>query len=77
MVVSHPIIGKDSSLSEFLERQDPPPRYFGSPTGFNSVDQTLLTIRIETVTKNILSNNSECTEQTTFKKKQLGKFYCS
>ncbi|XP_023345391.1 sorting nexin-5 [Eurytemora carolleeae] len=26
MVVSHPIIGKDSSLSEFLERQDPPPR---------------------------------------------------
>ena len=77
MVVSHPIIGKDSSLSEFLERQDPPPRYFGSSTGFTSEDQTFLTVRIETVTKNIISNNSECTEQTTFKKKQLGKFYCS
>merc|ERR1719167_1586293 len=26
MVVNHPILGKDSSLADFLERQDPPPR---------------------------------------------------
>jgi hypothetical protein len=26
LFVSHPVLGKDSHLAEFLERQDPPPR---------------------------------------------------
>ena len=75
MVVSHPIIGKDSSLSEFLERQDPPPRYFmGVPKG-SILETTLFNLFLkdfETVTKIIISNNSEGTEQTTFSKITIG-----